>query len=38
MREEILYTIFLDLQKDYVALDMERYLEILEGYIVGPWS
>ena len=36
MREEVLYVIFLDLQKAYDALDKERCLEILEGYSVGP--
>ena len=38
MRTEILYAIFMDLHKAYDALDRERYLEILEGYGVGPWS
>ena len=32
LREEILYVIFLDLQKAYEALERSRYLEILEGY------
>ena len=36
MREEVLYVIFLDLQKLYDALDRFRSLEILEGYGVGP--
>ena len=31
MREEVLYTIFLDLHKVYGALYRERCLEILEG-------
>ena len=36
MREEVLYVIFIDLQKAYDALDRDRCLEILEGYGVGP--
>ena len=36
MREEVLYAIFLDLNKAYDALDRSRCLEILEGYGVGP--
>ena len=36
LREEVLYTIFLDLHKAYDALDRSRCLEILEGYGVGP--
>ena len=36
LREEVLYVIFLDLHKAYGALDRARYLEILEGYGVGP--
>ena len=36
MREEVLYVIFLDLTKVYVALDRSTSLEILEGYGVGP--
>ena len=36
MREEVLYVIFLGLQKVYNALDRSRCLEILEGYGVGP--
>ena len=35
LREEVLYVIFLDLQKAYDALDRSRCLEILEGYGVG---
>ena len=38
LREEILYVIFLDLQKAYDALDRSRCLEILEGYGVSPKS
>ena len=34
--EEVLYVIFLDLTKAYVALYRSRILEILEGYGVGP--
>ena len=37
-REEVLYVIFLDLHKAYTALDMGRWLVILEGYRVGPWD
>ena len=36
MREEVLYAIFLYLQKLYGVLDRDRCLEILEGYDVGP--
>ena len=36
LREEVLYVIFLDLRKEYDALDRSRCLEILEGYGVGP--
>ena len=36
MREEVLYVIFLDLNKTYDALDRSRSPEILEGYGVGP--
>ena len=36
MREEVLYVIFLDLQKAYDALERSMCLEILEGYGVGP--
>ena len=35
MREEVLYVIFLDLTKEYDALDRSRILEILKGYGVG---
>ena len=35
LREEVLYVIFLDLHKEYDALDRSRCLEILEGYGVG---
>ena len=38
LREAVLYVIFLDLQKAYVALDRYRCLKILEGYSVGPRS
>ena len=36
MREDIIYEIFLDLYKDYDALDQERRLDILAGYGLGP--
>ena len=36
MREGIIYEIFLDLYKDYDALDQERRLDILAGYGLGP--
>ena len=36
MREEVLYVIFLELNKVYDALDRSRCLGILEGYGVGP--
>ena len=35
MREEVLYVIFLDLHKEYDALDRHRCLIILEGYSLG---
>ena len=36
LREEVLYVIFLDLQKAYDDLYRSRCLDILEGYGVGP--
>ena len=36
MREAVLHEIFLELHKEYDALDRSRCLEILEGYGVGP--
>ena len=36
LREEVLHTIFLDLNKDYNALDRSRCMGILEGYGMGP--
>ena len=36
MREEVLFEVFLDLQKAYGALDRDRCLEILEAFGVGP--
>ena len=36
MREEVLYVIFLYLTKAYDALNRSRFLDILEGYGVGP--
>ena len=36
MIEEVLYEVFLDLQKSYDALDQERFMEILVGYVIGP--
>ena len=36
LREEFLYVIFLDMHKVYDALDRSRFLEIMEGYFVGP--
>ena len=38
MREEVLYMIFLELHNPYDALNRDRYLDILEGYRMGPWS
>ena len=35
LREEVLYVIFMYLQKLYEAFDMSRCLEILQGYGVG---
>ena len=36
MRESVLHTIFLDLNKAYAALDWDRCLDILAGYGEGP--
>ena len=36
MREEVFNGIFLGLYKADDSLDIERFLEILEGYSVGP--
>ena len=36
MREAVLHTILLDLQKEYNSLEQERCLNILAGYGVGP--
>ena len=36
LREEVLHTIFLDLNKDYNALDRYSCMGILEGYGMGP--
>ena len=36
MREEVLHTFFLDLHKAYDTLDRYKYLDILEGYGIGP--
>ena len=36
LREEVLCEIFMELHKEYDALDRSRCLEILEGYILGP--
>ena len=36
LREAVIHTILLDLQKAYNALDKSRCLDILEGYGVGP--
>ena len=36
MREEVLFEIFLDLRKDYDALDQEKALNNLAAYEVGP--
>ena len=35
MQEDVLYMIFLDLYREYDALDRYRCLDIMEGYIVG---
>ena len=37
MREEVMYSIFLDLHKLYDALDRDICLEILEGYGMEIW-
>ena len=36
MREAVLFELFLDLQKEYYALDWDRCLEILSEYGVSP--
>ena len=36
IREDVLYPIFLNLQKSYYALDREIFMYILEGYGVWP--
>ena len=36
LREDVLYVIFLDLQKSYDVLDRSRCIDILEGYGVVP--
>ena len=38
MREKVLYKVFLDLQKAYEALDLERCTEVIVGSGVGPQS
>ena len=38
LREEVLYVIFLELNKEYDALDWSRCPEILEGWGVVPWA
>ena len=38
MREEVLYKVFLDLQKAYDALYWERCMEILVAYGVSPYT
>ena len=38
LREDFLYVIFLDLHKAYDALYRSRFLEISEGYGMGPWA
>ena len=38
MREEVLYEIFLYLNKTYDALDCGQYINILAAYGMGPWS
>ena len=35
-REAVLHTIFLDLQKAYDALDLDRGLVIHSGYVMDP--
>ena len=36
LREEVIYVSILDLHKAYDTLDRCRYLDIMEGYLVGP--
>ena len=36
MREEVIYKVFLDLQKAYCSLYREQFLDIIVGYGVGP--
>ena len=35
LREAVLHAIFLDLHNSYDALERSRFLDILEGYVVG---
>ena len=37
-RKEVLCTIFLDLNKAYYALERDIFMEILEGYGIGPYD
>ena len=36
LKEEVLYVILLDLHKAYDAMERSRFLEILQGYSMGP--
>ena len=36
MGEEVLYEVFLEFQNSYDALDLERCMDILVGYGIGP--
>ena len=36
MREAVLFEVFLDLQKAYVTMDWDRFLESVAAYGVGP--
>ena len=38
MKQAVLHTIFLDIQKAHKALDRYHSLNILEAYGVGPWT
>ena len=38
IREEVIYKIFLDINKAYDALDRDRCHNILTAYGVGPWD
>ena len=38
MKKEVLYEVSLDLRKAYDVRDRERCMEIIVGYVFGPWT